>query len=66
MITKEYPTIGELLAVEPDCVYASYGSAFATTSVNYTQGVPSEILGEDGQSDLVTEQSFERNGSGTS
>jgi hypothetical protein len=63
VIAKEYPTINELLSVEPDFVYASYSSAFATTSVNYTQGLPIEILGEDGQCDLVTEESLEKDGS---
>ena len=63
VIAKEYPTIDELLSVEPDFVYASYSSAFATTSVNYTDGLPIEILGEDGQCDLVTEESLEKDGS---
>lgn len=63
VIAKEYPTIDELLSVKPDFVYASYSSAFATTSVNYTQGLPTEILGEDGQCDLVTEASLEKDGS---
>ena len=63
VIAKEYPTIDELLSVKPDFVYAAYSSAFATSSVNYTQGLPTEILGEDGQCDLVTEESLERNGS---
>jgi hypothetical protein len=63
VIAKEYPTIDELLSVDPDFVYASYGSAFSTHSVNYTQGLPTEILGEDGQCDLVTEESLEKDGS---
>lgn len=63
VISKEYPNITELLAVDPDFVYASYSSAFATTSVNYTAGLSTEILGEDGQCNLVTTESLERNGS---
>ncbi len=54
VIAKEYPTIDELLSVKPDFVYASYSSAFATSSVNYTQGLPTEILGEVVQDTTVT------------
>ena len=63
MVAKDYPTIDELLSIEPNFVYVSYSSAFFTVSVNYTQGLPTKILGEDGQCDLVTEESLERNGS---
>jgi hypothetical protein len=63
VIADDYPTIDELLAVEPDFVYAQWGSAFSTHKVNYTQGLPAEILGEDGQCDLVTEESLEWPGS---
>ena len=58
VVAKDYPTIDELLSIEPNFVYVSYSSAFFTVSVNYTQGLPTKILGEDGQCDLVTEESF--------
>ena len=62
VIAKKYPTIDDRRSVDPDFVYASYSSAFAITSVNYTQGLPIEILGEDGQCDLVTTESLEIDG----
>lgn len=48
VLSAEYPDIDTLLSVNPDFVYASYRSAFATNFVNYT-----EFLGE---CDLVVQQ----------
>lgn len=37
VISDTYPTASEIEALQPDFVYASYSSAFATSSVNYTK-----------------------------
>jgi iron complex transport system substrate-binding protein len=37
VISPTYPTAAEIEALQPDFVYASYSSAFATSSVNYTK-----------------------------
>jgi ABC-type Fe3+-hydroxamate transport system substrate-binding protein len=37
VISATYPTAAEIEALQPDFVYASYSSAFATSSVNYTK-----------------------------
>ncbi len=33
---KRYPSAEQLAAVKPDFLYASYRSAFSTSSINYT------------------------------
>ena len=52
VLSDSYPDIDTLLGVDPDFVYASYSSAFATSHVNYTQFV-------DGECDLVIERKGE-------
>merc|ERR1719356_2345983 len=42
VLNDTYPTIEELMAVEPDFVYASYSSAFRTDRLNYTKLVDDE------------------------
>eukprot|EP00585_Thalassiosira_rotula_P014893 CAMPEP_0196171852 /NCGR_PEP_ID=MMETSP0911-20130528/5720_1 /TAXON_ID=49265 /ORGANISM="Thalassiosira rotula, Strain GSO102" /LENGTH=319 /DNA_ID=CAMNT_0041438749 /DNA_START=213 /DNA_END=1172 /DNA_ORIENTATION=- len=42
VLSDSYPDIDTLLSTDPDFVYASYSSAFATSHVNYTQFIESE------------------------
>lgn len=44
VLSDEYPTIDQLLAVDPDFVYASYASAFQLDYVNYTLHVGECVL----------------------
>ena len=39
VIGTSYPNITTLLSVDPDFIYASYSSAFATSHLNYSQFV---------------------------
>lgn len=50
---RGYPDAADLFAVQPDFIYGSYSSAFATSSVNYTQHI--------GECNLTIEQSNESN-----
>lgn len=53
VLNKKYPNITELMAVEPDFVYASYSSAFSEARLNY-----SSVLGiEEGECSLMIQRS---------
>ena len=52
VLSDSYPDIDTLIGVQPDFVYASYSSAFATSHVNYTQFI-------EGECDLVIERKGE-------
>ena len=53
VIGTSYPNITTLLSVDPDFIYASYSSAFATSHLNYSQFVDAN---EEGECDLVIER----------
>ena len=53
VLNEKYPNITELMAVEPDFVYASYSSAFSEARLNY-----SSVLGvEEGECSLMNQYS---------
>jgi hypothetical protein len=64
VLAEGYPDIDTLLSVQPDFLYANWASAFAQDSVKYNESLPAEILGEDGQCDLVSEEAMENPTSG--
>ena len=53
VLNEKYPNITELMAVDPDFVYASYSSAFSEARLNY-----SSVLGiEEGECSLMVQRS---------
>jgi hypothetical protein len=57
MVAKDYPTIDASIRRAQFCVRVLLIRLF-TVSVNYMQGLLTKILGEEGQCDLMTEESF--------